>query len=98
MVAQSEGRRKQATAIILLGVIGAYHGQDAAEGFGLGSLSMQTSKSVWGVYGGGSVFVWGEIMFRCVLGVFGCVFEVFGCLGVCVYVGWKWVRVGRHYV
>lgn len=44
MVAQSEGRRKQATAIILLGVIGAYHGQDSAEGFGLGNLAMQTSK------------------------------------------------------
>ena len=44
MVAQSEGRRKQATAIILLGVIGAYHGQDNAEGFGLGNLAMQTSK------------------------------------------------------
>lgn len=44
VVAQSEGRRKQATAIILLGVIGAYHGQDSAEGFGLGNLAMQTSK------------------------------------------------------
>ncbi|KAK7066139.1 WD repeat-containing protein 7 [Halocaridina rubra] len=45
VVAQSEGRKKQATAIILLGVIGAYHGQDSAEGFGLGSnLAMQTSK------------------------------------------------------
>lgn len=46
VVAQSEGRRKQATAIILLGVIGAYHGQDAAEGFGLGALAMQTSKAL----------------------------------------------------
>ena len=43
-MAQSEGRRKQATAIILLGVIGAYYGQDAAEGFGLGNLAMKTSK------------------------------------------------------
>lgn len=46
VVAQSEGRRKQATAIILLGVIGAYHGQDSAEGFGLGNLAMQTSKAL----------------------------------------------------
>ncbi|KAK8379486.1 hypothetical protein O3P69_019416 [Scylla paramamosain] len=46
IIAQSEGRRKQATAIILLGVIGAYHGQDAAEGFGLGTLAMQTSKAL----------------------------------------------------
>ncbi|KAK4313735.1 hypothetical protein Pmani_014956 [Petrolisthes manimaculis] len=46
LVAQSEGRRKQATAIILLGVIGAYHGQDSAEGFGLGNLAMMTSKAL----------------------------------------------------
>ncbi|XP_076033939.1 WD repeat-containing protein Rbcn-3B isoform X3 [Oratosquilla oratoria] len=46
VVAQSEGRRKQATAIILLGVIGAYHGQDSQEGFGLGQLAMQTSKAL----------------------------------------------------
>ncbi|XP_064096982.1 WD repeat-containing protein 7-like isoform X3 [Macrobrachium nipponense] len=46
LVAQSEGRKKQATAIILLGVIGAYHGQDSAEGFGLGNLAMQTSKAL----------------------------------------------------
>ncbi|XP_069954454.1 WD repeat-containing protein 7 isoform X5 [Cherax quadricarinatus] len=46
VVAQTEGRRKQATAIILLGVIGAYHGQDSAEGFGLGNLAMQTSKAL----------------------------------------------------
>ncbi|CAL4059561.1 unnamed protein product [Meganyctiphanes norvegica] len=46
LVAQSESRRKQATAIILLGVIGAYHGQDNSEGFGLGNLAMQTSKAL----------------------------------------------------
>lgn len=32
VVAQSEGHRKHATAIILLGVIGAYYGQALAEG------------------------------------------------------------------